>query len=270
MQRLAGGRSAAGVFLLETDGRRLVLKVSTSDTWKPKAHKEMRFYEELAPTLPILVPELLAATTSEVGVCLLMSAHDQSGKAGDWSDARWVEAASQAGRLHRYAEYADLPAWLHRAPEPPVTRAVEQWISLGYPQIADELPRVVPELTQRLAEAPPTLIQRDCHVENFLLSAEGELIWADWQEVGLGAGPEDLALLLHRAEFDGARPPRAEMMAAYSEARKVTLDERTLLAAELSLLLVEWPHFLPYGDEHQRQTMIDHLLDAQHRWARPS
>jgi hypothetical protein len=57
------------------------------------------------------------------------------------------------------------------------------------------------------------------------------------------------------------------MMAAYADARKMTLDARMLLAAELRLLLLEWPTFLPYGDEHQRKMMVDHLLDAQHQWA---
>jgi hypothetical protein len=68
--------------------------------------------------LPIQVPELLAATTGDAGVCLLMSAHDPSGKAVEWSDARWVEVASQAGRPHRYGESVDLPVWLDRVPEP--------------------------------------------------------------------------------------------------------------------------------------------------------
>jgi aminoglycoside phosphotransferase (APT) family kinase protein len=270
--QLAGGRSDAGVFLLDADGRRLVLKVTTSAAWKPQASRELRFYEDLAPILPIRVPELLAATASEAGVCLLMSAHDPSGKASEWSGGRWVEAASRAGQLHRQVEMADPPAWLSRVPEPShdgIARAVEQWKRLGHRVVADQLPRLLPELTRLLAETRPIIIHGDCHVGNFLLSAEGELVWADWQEVALGAGPEDLALLWQRAEFDGARPPRPEMMRAYSDARETVMDEafeRLVLAAELRLLFLEWPHFLPYGDERQRKTMVERLLDAQRRW----
>ncbi|MGH3370381.1 MAG: hypothetical protein ACRDPR_10290, partial [Nocardioidaceae bacterium] len=88
MLRLAGGGSDAGVFLLDVNGGRLVLKATTSDAWKPRAMRELRFYEDLAPMVPIRVPELLGAAAGEAGVCLLMTAHDPSGKASEWAGNR--------------------------------------------------------------------------------------------------------------------------------------------------------------------------------------
>ena len=269
--RLAGGNSAAGVFLLETDGEPCVLKVTASASWRTRAEHELRFYQELAPTLPIPVPELLAVTVVQEGVGLLLSAHGERAAASKWSFDLWREAAAQAGKLHRHCRSDGPPAWLPRAPRPShvaVTRAVAQWVKLGHHVIADHLPDLLAEVTQVLEQAEPTIIHGDCHVEN-LLPAEGRLVWVDWQQITTGAGPEDLALLWQRAEFDGARPPRAEMMTAYRDALGTVIDEpleQLVLAAELRLLLLEWPHFLPYGDERQQETMLKELQDVQHRW----
>ena len=261
------------MFLLETDGGNQVLKVTTSGVSRPQANRELRFYQDLAPMLSIRVPELLAATVVDEGVALLMSAHGPSTRARQWSSGRWMEAAVQAGRLHRDAGNAAHPTWLIGVAEPSrdaVTRAEEQWRTLGHPAIADQLPGLLAEATRLLRQAQPTIIHGDCHVENLLRSVEGDLVWVDWQEVTLGAGPEDLALLWQRAEFDGARPPRSDMMKAYCEARGRVLDEpleRMVLAAELRLLLAEWPHFLPYGQERQQATILRRLRETQHRWA---
>jgi aminoglycoside phosphotransferase (APT) family kinase protein len=56
-------------------------------------------------------------------------------------------------------------------------------------------------------DLPACLIHGDLHAGNLLRDAEGASVWADWQEVGIGQGPEDLALLWQRAEFDGADRP---------------------------------------------------------------
>lgn len=269
---LRGGRSDAGVFLLDLRGRRLLLKVSTSVAGQRLADRELRFYTDLAPLLPIRVPDLVAATAGDTGVALLMEAHDPSPKAREWSVERWVEVAAGAGRLHGQVEVAGAATQLDRPPEASRSRiawAEERWRVLGYPQIAELVQRLVPEVTATMATAPRTIIHGDCHVENFLLAADGGLIWADWQEVALGAGPEDLALLWQRAEFDGARPPRSEMMTAYGEARGTISDEtleRVVLAAELRLLLVDWPHHLADGSHRQRRTVVERVSGVVRGW----
>lgn len=94
------------------------------------------------------------------------------------------------------------------------------------------------------------LIHGDCHLGN-LVRTECGISWIDWQQVGLGAGPEDLALLVQRAEADGGDPPRALMLERYRAARGLAVDvdlAGALAAAELRLLVVDWPthvHDLP-------------------------
>ncbi|GIF69572.1 hypothetical protein Ais01nite_76070 [Asanoa ishikariensis] len=90
----------------------------------------------------------------------------------------------------------------------------------------------------------------------------GELVWADWQEVGIGTGPEDLALLWQRAEADGADPPRAAMLATYAEARGIPYDDvlrKAANAAEVRLLLLDWPPFLINADPARAAVMRKRL-----------
>lgn len=271
VMRLAGGRSKADLFLLRNGAEGCVLKVTTSDSWRAQALRELRFYQYLATTLPIPVPRLLAFAVTSEGVCLLMSAHASGMTATDWSHKQWMEAATEAGQLHRHGRSLRPPAWLRRRSgftEKAVLQAVDQWHKLGHPTLAEQLPELVAEVSRVLGRAQPTVIHGDCHVENLL--ASGEVItWVDWQEVAAGAGPEDLALLWQRAEFDGALPPRTDMIAAYQEALGPASNkslERQVLAAELRLLLVEWPHFLPYGDSRQQETMLQRLEHTRQRW----
>jgi len=124
------------------------------------------------------------------------------------------------------------------------------------------------ELLDRVDEKLPTcLVHGDLHAGNLLRAPDGELVWTDWQEVGLGQGPEDLALLWQRAEFDGADPPRAAMLATYAAARGIPHDDtlvQATVAAEIRLLLLDWPVFLQHADPDRRALMRRrlHLLAA--------
>lgn len=271
--RLAGGQSKARVYLLELDGDRCVLKVTDSQRWRPQALREMRLYRELAPDLPISIPRLLGSTVVAEGVAVLISAHGRRTAAIEWSDDQFINAAVQAAELHRHGRYSPPPKWVHQvrsADEQSVARAAAAWHHLGHPAIAEQVRSLVADVTGLLMRAAPTLIHGDCHADNLLTSGEAGLVWVDWQEVTTGAGPEDLAFLLQRAEFDGSRPPRAAMTAAYKAGSDSLLEgsvERLLLAAELRLLLLEWPHFLPHGDNRQQETMLSRLHEARQQWA---
>jgi Ser/Thr protein kinase RdoA (MazF antagonist) len=269
---LAGGQSKAAVYLVARGWERYVLKVTTSDRWRSQAIRELQFYQDVAPSCPLPVPALLASTVVQEGICLLMSAHGQRVCATDWSKDQWIYAAAQAGELHRHGQSLEPPDLVRRVNQPDpeaIGQAATAWIKLGHPEIADYLPSLLVEVTRALIQAPMTLIHGDCHVDNLLIHDGGELVWVDWQEVSAGAGPEDLALLWQRAEFDGARPPRAAMTAAYIAGLGTMLDgsvEQLMLAAELRLLLLEWPHFLPHGDSQQQQTMLRRLHKARQEW----
>jgi hypothetical protein len=234
-RRLAGVASDADVFLLEIGAQRVVLKVThgrSDDRWRPRARRELLLYTEVADDLGLSVPAVLATQSDD----------------------------------------AVFPGWTKRRPWPSsidVGHAIEKWSALGYRTLAHRAAAVLPVARASVNDLLPTaLIHGDCNVGNLLLSG-GQIVRADWQEISLGAGPEDLALLLQRAEFDGARPPRAAMLDAYSTARGIPGNAdlgRALAAAELRLLLVDWPKYVPYGTADRQQTMVQRLQHLVEEW----
>jgi aminoglycoside phosphotransferase (APT) family kinase protein len=182
--------------------------------------------------------------------------------------------ARQLGRLHRTLDVAELEgrAWLGRDPQggPVPEERRKMWRSTPCAQIALSLLADLDCLALAAVAPAPCLVHGDCHAQNLLLDEDGELVWADWQAVGHGHGPEDLALLWQRAQFNGATPPRAATLTAYAEGRDIRLDEtfqRAVTAAELCLLLVGWPGFLLQEPSPGRDSLFDllHGLDAAWR-----
>lgn len=127
------------------------------------------------------------------------------------------------------------------------------------------------ELDQiRAARTAPALclIHGDCHAENLLRDGD-QLVWVDWQAVGPGHGPEDLALLWQRAEFNGADVPRTATLAAYADARGITIDTTfrcAMVAAEIELLLMGWPAFLLRLPGSARDVLIRRLHELATAW----
>src|SRR5207248_3768212 len=101
---------------------------------------------------------------------------------------------------------------------------------------------------------PLTLCHGDCHAGNLLMDSRDQLVWADWQEVGVGYGPEDLSFFLQRAEAGGASPPRDEMMHAYRSRLEAKMGEhipaemldRAIDFSELWVRLLYWPSYLAF------------------------
>lgn len=262
---LAGAGSGSAVYRLTTGARDAVLKVTTAEAWREHARREARFYQALAERVPVRVPTLLGAADTGELTCLLITVAEQLPPPAEWDLARWLEVAGQLGRLHATPVAGERwlrPLWTPSMSEP----ALEFWRREGLGGLAEELAGRLGELTAAVDALPGCLVHGDCHAAN-LLADGGELVWVDWQEVGLGHGPEDLALLWQRAEADGARPPRDGTLAAYSAARG-PLDglRRAAVAAEIRLLLVDWPGFLVHAEPGRRTVMVDRLARLAEGW----
>ena len=120
---------------------------------------------------------------------------------------------------------------------------------------------------------PTTLCHGDLHADNLLRGMGGEWIWADWQEVRLGPGVDDLAFFWARAfAVAGSPPPFDAMVRAYSaelQAVSGTQLEQERLAealawAELRSWLVDWPAYLgalPGATVERVLLQIDALID---------
>ncbi len=285
-RRLAGGASGSGVFHLAFgDGSGAVLKVTTRPAWREKARREARFYAELAPRVPVRVPRLLASAESGPASCLLLSAAAPAPTPLLWGDDDWLRIARDLGALHGSvgAVQLDRLRWLsrpRRVPADEVRAAEAAWTRLGCGQVAASLLRQRRELDRALDALPVALIHGDCHTGNLLVDDSGEFCWADWQEVGVGHGPEDLALLWQRAEFGGAVPPRQAMLDAYLVARGLRSEPtgpsaptdrgatRAAVAAELRLLLIDWPSYLVGADDAARDRLIRRFRELSRAWAR--
>jgi Ser/Thr protein kinase RdoA (MazF antagonist) len=282
---LAGAGSGSAVYRLTTGTRDAVLKITTAASWRAHARRETDFYQSLATRVPVRVPTLLAAADTDDVTCLLLATAEPLPPPAEWDATRWLEVAAQLGHLHTTSVTAD--GWLRRVPaptlEPPAVEtraaegpaaeagapALEFWRREGLGGLAEELVGRLGELSAAVDALPACLVHGDCHAAN-LLADGGGLVWADWQEVGLGHGPEDLALLWQRAEADGGRPPREEMLAAYAAARGIPdgpVLRRAVAAAEIRLLLLAWPGFLVRAEPGRRAAMVGLLRRLGAGWS---
>lgn len=251
-RRLSSGGSGAGVHhVVFAGGDDAVVKVTTGPA-REHARRELLFYRSLAGRVPVRTPRLIAGTDTDELTGLLLTTARPSAPPAVWSVERWLEVAADLGALHRpsVVESADDAAWAEesRPDDRRLRRACAAWARLGRGQLVRRLLERVDELEAVLRLPPICLLHGDCHAANLLEDADRRPIWVDWQAARRGHGPEDLALLWQRAEADGGRPPRAEMLEAYAEARGLDADEslrRALVAAEARSILVDWPHHLP-------------------------
>jgi phosphotransferase family enzyme len=247
---LTGGASGSAVYRVVTPRGEFVLKIGTG----VPARRELRFYRDL--TVPVAVPTLLAGAEQGEDTALLF---EPAGTGGP--DGRWIELAAQLGALHR-EPVADWPWAKPVAGDTSPDAPAAAWAALGYGSLLAPLWSGLDRLAATLAELPVCLLHGDWHRGNILTGAGGRLVWIDWQETGPGRGPEDLALMWQRAEFDGAEPPRAAMLSAYAAARGIADDavlRRAAVAAELRLLLLDWPPHLARGTGPARARMLRRL-----------
>jgi hypothetical protein len=257
-------------------GEGALLKVTgpTSPPWVlERARRELSFYRTLAGTLPLRVPVLLGACDDEqAGICLLLAGYEPTAPAAAWPVADAAEVARQLALLHaRFwgaGEWLAGHTWLRRpagqTDEQAILHAREQWAALsrlprfsslftpGARRTLDGAMGRVGALDATIHAFPVTLCHGDCHLGNVLRDETGQFVWADWAEVGLGAGPADLSFLIQRANADGARFSvdelcsvyHLQLVAAIGEAVSLDVIRRVMDAQELRTRLLEWPYYL--------------------------
>lgn len=272
---LAGGLSGSSVYRLDSADEVVVLKVTAPSEHRQvlaRARREALFYRDLAARVPVLVPRVLGLDLEETdGVVILLAAYEPSPLPDEWTEHTYAQVAHELGQLHATfwgkTETSALPEWLQA--KPPVTlvhcrEAASIWRALGersdlrealrpFCRRLERLVMEIPELDPRLNTLPATLCHGDCHIGNLLQDPAGEWIWADWQEVRLGPGVDDLTFLGQRA-FVAAEtsPPYEAMVRAYGVGLEsvggalVTQEQldRSLAWADLRSWLVDWPGYL--------------------------
>jgi Ser/Thr protein kinase RdoA (MazF antagonist) len=272
---LAGGRSGSSVYHLDRAGQGSVLKVTLPDADRQgmtRARREVRFYRDLAMRVPVLVPRLLGVDfDTRAGVVMLFTAYEPSPSPDRWPECDYTGVAHQLGRFHatfwERSAVASLPGWLRPKPRPTLAQsrtAARQWRALSerddlrpmlqpYLRKLERLVMSVPALERRFVTLPATLCHGDCHTGNLLRNPDGEWVWADWQDVRLGPGVDDLSFLWQRAFAAADRPPPDDVMVqAYDAGLESVLGTRVpraelgrnLAWAELRSWLVDWPAYL--------------------------
>ncbi len=287
---LSGGASGASAYRLRFRPGDLVLKVTRPESPEyllERARREILFYSHLASEVRVQIPSVIASRCDEgVGACILLEAYEPSPEPTGWTESLYLEAAEQLGRFHArfWGKERELSAlgWLRRADaleEGDIRQAHTYWERLRtggrfervltpkrYEWILRMLGRIRGVGTA-LSSFPVTLCHGDFHIDNILVDRGGEMVLADWQEVGPGRGPEDLSFFLQRTSFSGGSVPEEEMIRAYQRSLMTNTGEdvavsgihRVMDAAELRTRLLHWPAFLAGASEHQLAELLGRI-----------
>jgi hypothetical protein len=269
---LAGSASGSGAYRVDDPTTDAVLKVTTDAAWREPARRELRCYRELGGRLPVRMPRLLAWADTEQLTAILLSAHRPAPSAPFWTEPQWLRLATELGSLHATSERFT-EAEGHRPSDGSSLRrndvASAYWRGTDAASVADALVDAGPALARELERLPSCLVHGDCHLGNLLQDVDGSLVWADWQEVGVGRGESDLAFLWMRAEIDGGHVPRESMLRRYAASRDVDVEvsRRAVRAAELALILFAWPEYAGWNDQAARDRVTRRLVALAHEWA---
>lgn len=282
--------SGSHTFRLEFACEPTVLKVTLADSAPhvvQRARRELAFYRTLAADAPLRVPRVLASCADEDGFCLLLALHEPTPRPAAWTAEACDQAAREMARLHarfwgkteRLAELDWLRRPTGRTTASEIERARKAWRNLGrqerlqgvlnrpfYCSLEAGLARVA-ELDDLLRSLPLTLCHGDCHMGNLLYDAEGQLVWADWHEVGLGRGPGDLSFFLQRAHAAGSTVSTERMVETYHRQLRADVAycvsraaiRRVMGASELRTLLLQWPHYLIGAPTEQVAEMVERI-----------
>ncbi|WP_432949844.1 aminoglycoside phosphotransferase family protein [Kribbella sp. CA-253562] len=264
------GASGAGVHRVRAGSEDAVLKVTGSDESRELARRELTFYRTMAGRMPISTPRLLRSLDDEHVTALLLTAHRPSPPAREWDLAAWLDLASQLAVLHALPIPSENhwlgTSWLSQALNQP-SSADGYWFKTSAADSARLALRHTGELADALRSTGDCFVHGDCHVEN-LLREGNELVWADWQNVGVGSPAGELAFLWSRADADGAEVPYDAMLdvyLSYREADPVQL-RRALIAAELGILLFGWPAHAAYCAPAVQERLARRLVQLTDRW----
>jgi hypothetical protein len=275
----------------------VVLKATTSDAESyviQRAQRELAFYQTLAERIPLCVPQVLSSYTDDTSaIYLLLTAYQPTPPPAEWDEARYLEVAQQLARFHatfwdRADDLAVFP-WLRRRCQKVDTEDVRN--AYGYWQnlmnerrfgdvLTPQRHSWLREMLERIEEVdlaikslPITLCHGDCHIGNLLEDSGGNLIWADWQEVGLARGPEDLSFLFQRASFEGGTPPYRAVIHTYQENLEAVIGEkvsltsirRVIYGSELWTRLLHWPLYLTQATPESLADMLIRIEELVNR-----
>ncbi|SOD63645.1 Phosphotransferase enzyme family protein [Streptomyces zhaozhouensis] len=211
--------------------------------------RELRFYRELAPVVPVRVPPLLDGWEGADGVALLLGFAGEPRPVADWTPEHWATLGRELAALHAMvppAEGWQRPDPLLAALADPDLPAVETFWARALPELPALL-AAVDVLRRRMAAPAPVFGHGDCHTENLVL-ADGTPVFCDWQTAGVGRPVSDLAFLSVRATPGGTVVPRT-LLDGYlaHRAGDVRTWERALVAEELATYVWLWPPFAAYN-----------------------
>lgn len=285
---LQGGISGSTVYRLAGGAESRILKITRPDApehVRVRAQREVAFYGTPALAIPLALPRVLGLDADAAGgSAVLLAAYRPPDPPAAWDADRYLAVAAQLARLHAafWNDTARLAAlsWLRRPPDAidpsRIRHAQTAWRALqSRPAFASILTSSVlaritrlldhiPALTAAIQALPATLCHGDCHTGNLLTDADGRLIWADWQEVGIGRGPEDLAFFVQRALMAGGAVPEEPMIARYSAELAAQTGQpigpetirRALAASEVRTRLLDWPDYLDDAEPALMDSMV--------------
>lgn len=265
--RQAGSRSGAWVGAVRTaGGAGAYLKVMPAAAGAQPfedTRRELRFYRELAPVVPLRVPRLLDGWEDEEGVALLLATAGAPRAATSWTPATWATLGRNLAALHAMPP-PDPERWRRDDPLPGAMAApnlpeIEEFWAGELPELPALLAGTA-EFRRRMAALPPVFAHGDCHTDN-IVHEGSSLVLCDWQTAGVGRPTADLAFLSVRATPSGTVVPRA-LIDAYlahrprAEGAETTggdadgdraVWERALVAEELATFVYLWPPFAGFN-----------------------
>jgi hypothetical protein len=247
-------RSGAGVCAVRAaGGRGGYLKVTPAGLGPDAlaaARRELRFYQDVAPVVPVRTPTLLGCLDGDDGVAVLLEDAGEAREAEAWTVDMWSRLGRELAALHQMPVPQevgwDSPDVLRVAVTEPDLDEVRAFWAPAMPQLAEFVSRRV-ELVERLDAVPVAFIHGDCHTGNIVYAA-GAPAFCDWQAAGIGRPVSDLALLSVRCAPAGVRVPSA-LFDAYLDNRPGDLRALrcALVTEELAILVFLWPRFAAFN-----------------------
>jgi thiamine kinase-like enzyme len=290
-ETLTTGVSGSYTYKLQFATGTAILKVTLARSepyiWQ-RAQREFAFYQTLAASIPLRIPRLLSSyADQDFGVCLLFAVYQLPSPTITWPESDYDEVAGQLARLHaqfwRKSDALAAHTWLRQPSletnEDEIEQALTTWRGLrdqqrlrhvltaaAYEAVCHKLAHMA-TVDRIIRSFSMTLCHGDCHLDNLLRDGDGNLVWADWQEVGLGAGPEDLSFFFQRALAMGRDIPVERMTAVYQERLRSLTGKEILLAqvkqivhtSELRTSLLYWPSYLQQASAEQIANLLNRI-----------
>lgn len=192
--------------------------------------KEVRFYREIAKSLPVRTPRCYCAEFDPDDQTFVLVLEDLEGyRIGDQvagASAADAQVAVRAiARMHAATWGSDL-RHLPSHNNPAQHDGMVAGFELGWPAVLENMPDLIPSVARQAGPKLPTNVQRlltemtsgpqclvhaDMRLDNMFFGGDGELALIDWQSTCSSCGEQDLAYFmtqslsrdLRRAQGDG-------------------------------------------------------------------